>query len=169
MRRRRGVIFIMALGIIVVLTGLALVFAQAMRTEALASANRRSQAEADSIELGAEQWVMAQVDAYQTDAMTITQVPAEAIQVGTGYFWVMQFNPDNDTDQGRLYGITDECSKLNINNASATQLESLPCDMQQNVADAINDWRKSATSASGDGAESDYYSALTEPYECKNA
>jgi type II secretory pathway component PulK len=62
MNRRRGVIFITALGIIVVLTGLALVFAQAMRTEALASGNRRSQAQADAVELGAEQWVLAQID-----------------------------------------------------------------------------------------------------------
>ena len=113
-------IFVTALGIIVILTGLALVFAQEMRTEALASANRRSQAQADAIEQGAEQWVLAQVDAYQTDAMTITQVPAEAIQVGSGYFWIM--TPDPDSDQEFMFGITDESGKLNINTASATQL-----------------------------------------------
>jgi DNA uptake protein ComE-like DNA-binding protein len=101
--------------------------------------------------------------------MTITQVPAEAIQVGSGYFWVMQFNPDNDTDAGRLYGITDESSKLNINYATATQLENLPCDMEQNVADAITDWRNPASSATSDGAETDYYNSLPEPYQCKNA
>src|SRR5580658_684129 len=104
--RRRGVIFIVAMGIIVILTGLALVFAQAMRTEAMASANRRSEAEADAIEMGAEQWTLAQVEAYQTDAMTITQVPAEAIQVGSGYFWIL--SPDPDSDQDYQYGITDE-------------------------------------------------------------
>jgi type II secretory pathway component PulK len=169
MNRRRGVIFIAALGVIVVLTGLALVFAQSMRTEAVASANRRSQAQADSIELGAEQWVLAQVDAYQPDAMTIEQVPAEAIQLGTGYFWIMQFNPDNDTDDGRLYGITDESGKLNINSATSVQLQSLPGDLEQNVADAITDWRNTTSKATSDGAETDYYQSLTEPYECKNA
>jgi type II secretory pathway component PulK len=169
MRRRRGIIFVTALGIIVVLTGLALVFAQAMRTEAIASANRRSDAQADAIELGAEQWVMAQVDAYTTDAMTITQVPAEAIQVGSGYFWVLQFNPDNDTEDGRLYGITDECSKLNINETTSAELETLPTDIEQNVADAINDWHNTAARASSDGAETDYYQALSEPYAAKNA
>jgi hypothetical protein len=79
-RHRSGIIFITALGIIVILTGLALVFAQQMRTEALASANRRSQAEADAIETGAENFVLAQVEAYQPDAMTITTVPADAIR-----------------------------------------------------------------------------------------
>ena len=92
--RRRGVIFVTALGIIVVLTGLALVFAQAMRTEALASANRRSQAQADAMELGAEQWVLAQIDEYRTDAYTLTAlVPTDTLSVGstetTGYFWIL--------------------------------------------------------------------------------
>ncbi|HEX4053968.1 MAG TPA: type II secretion system protein GspK [Tepidisphaeraceae bacterium] len=164
--RRRGMVFVIALGIIVVLTGLVLVFAQSMRTDALASANRRSDAEADAVELGAEQWVEAQVDAYQPDAMTITQVPAEAIQVGSGYFWILQYDPDSDQDQ--LFGITDELSKLNINKAAAAQLMTLPCDLQQNVADAITDWRNPVNQATADGAESSYYESLTEPYQCKN-
>ena len=169
-RRDRGIIFVTALGIIVILTGLALVFAQAMRTEALASANRRSQAQADAIELGAEQWVLAQTEAYQGDGGQITQVPAEAIQVGTGYFWIMQFNPDSDSTY--LFGITDESSKLNINTTSntlATYLMSLPCNMQQDTADAIMDWRAKGTNPTPDGAESSYYSSLQEPYNAKNA
>ncbi len=164
--RHRGMIFVTALGIIIILTGLVLVFAQSMRTENLASANRRSDANADAVEHGAEQWVQAQVDAYTTDAMTITQVPAEAIQVGSGYFWILQPNPDSDQDY--LYGITDESSKLNINSATATQLINLPCVMQQEVADAITDWRNPAARATADGAESNYYESLTEPYACKN-
>lgn len=164
--RHQGMIFVTALGIIIIVTGLVLVFAQAMRTENLAYANRRSDADAEAIEQGAEQWVQAQVDAYTTDAMTITQVPAQGIQVGAGYFWILQSDPDSD--QNQLFGITDESGKLNINAASATQLMALPCVMQQNVADAINDWRKSAAQATADGAESNYYESLSEPYECKN-
>ncbi|MGD0464134.1 MAG: type II secretion system protein GspK [Tepidisphaeraceae bacterium] len=165
-QRHRGMIFVTALGIIVILTALVLVFAQSMRTENLASANRRSDADADAIEQGAEQWVLAQVDAYTTDAMTITQVPAEAIQVGSGYFWILQ--SDADSDQDYLFGITDESSKLNINTATAAQLMTLPCVLQQNVADAITDWRNPAARATADGAESGYYESLTEPYQCKN-
>lgn len=166
--RRRGMVFFVALGIIVILTGLVLIFAQSMRTEALASANRRSDAEADSVEQGAERWVEAQVDAYQVDAMTITQVPAEAIQVGSGYFWILQYDPDSDQDY--LFGITDESSKLNLNAATtiSPELMALPCNLQQNVADAILDWRNPINLASPDGAETSYYESLTEPYQCKN-
>jgi type II secretory pathway component PulK len=165
-RRDRGMIFVAALGIIVVLAGLVLVFARSMTTEAIAAGNRRSQAQADAIEQGAEQWVLAQCEAYQTDAMTITQVPAEAVQVGSGYFWIL--TPDPESDSTYTYGITDESSKLNINTATSAQLMSLPCDLQQNVADAITDWRNPAAAATSDGAESTYYQSLTEPYECKN-
>jgi len=52
--RRRGAIFVTALGIVVILSGLILVFAQEMRTEAIASANRLSYLQADAVEQGAE-------------------------------------------------------------------------------------------------------------------
>lgn len=165
--RRRGAIFITALGIIVILSGLMLVFAQNMRTEALASANRLSYIEADAVEQGAEQWVMALVDQYKTDAWDLVQIPAEQIQVGNGYFWLIR--PDDDTDQEQDYGIIDECSKLNLNTVTSTQLLSLPTPMTQDVADAIEDWRKPASQATTDGAETDYYQSLPEPYSCKNA
>lgn len=164
--RDRGMIFVAALGIIIVLTGLVLVFARSMTTDAIAAGNRRSQAQADAIEQGAEQWVLAQCEAYQTDAMTITQVPAEAVQVGSGYFWIL--TPDPQSDSTYTFGITDEASKLNINTAPAGELMNLPCDLQQNIADAITDWRNPASSATSDGAETSYYESLTEPYECKN-
>src|SRR3984957_20597365 len=112
---RRGAIFVLALAVIVILTGLALVFAQEMRTEAMASANRLSYVQADAIEQGAEQWVLAQVESYAPDAVTITQTDAEALQVGGGYFWIL--SPDPTQDQTYAYGITDECGKLNLSNA----------------------------------------------------
>ena len=94
-RARSGMIFVTALGICVVLGGLALIFAASMRTEALASANRLSYVQADAIEQGAEQYVLAQIDTYTTDAMNITsqqQVPAQSVQVGNGYFWIIRPN-----------------------------------------------------------------------------
>lgn len=166
-RNRRGAIFVTALGIIVILSGLILVFAQGMRTEAVASANRLSYLQADAIEQGAEKWVMAQVEAYPGDALTVTLVPGEALQVGNGYFWVL--TPDPDTDQAYQFGITDESGKLNLNTANANMLYALP-GLQQDIADAILDWRKPATSATPDGAETDYYSELQpEGYDAKNA
>jgi len=165
-QRRRGVIFVTALGIIVVLSGLVLVFAQDMRTEGMRSANQVGYLQADAIELGAEQWLLANCEAYQGDALTITQTPAAAQQVGSGYFWVLTPNLTDYTQY--QYGITDESSKLNINTVTSDELLSLPTNLPQNVADAIVDWHSSAGKASSDGAESPYYESLPEPYECKN-
>jgi type II secretory pathway component PulK len=185
LRLRRGVIFITALGIIVVLGGLLLSFAQNMRTEAIASANRLAQIQADAVELGAEQWVLSQVDLNATtnangapDSWTLVyNTPAEAVQVGNGYFWIIR--PDEETPSQYDFGLVDECSKFNLNdltNSSATgtstftqdELLALPTSLTQDVADAIADWHSTAAAASTDGAESDYYNGLQEPYDAKN-
>ena len=164
--RRRGTIYILALGIIVVLSGMLLVFAQNMATESIASANRTAYAKADAIEQGAEQWVLAQCDTYPADALTITQTPAEALPVGDGYFWVLC--PDQESDQTYMAGIVDESGKLNINKATSAQLQTLP-GVEEDVGDSIVDWASTTTTASNSGAESDYYEQLQEPYEAKNA
>jgi len=165
--RRNGIILITAMGILLVLGGLVLVLARNMRTEAMASSNRVSQGQADAIELGAEQWVEANVDLYTTDAGSVTQVPGAALQVGNGYFWVLH---PNDTDDTQFdFGITDESGKLNLNSVTAAELMTLPMNLPQDVADAIVDWRSPAAAASSDGAESDYYESLQEPYDAKNS
>ena len=90
---RNGVIFITALGIIVILAGLVLAYAMSMRSESLASGNRLAYAQADAIEQAAEAWTLAQIDSYPADSLTVTETPAEAIQVGTGYFWILHPDP----------------------------------------------------------------------------
>ncbi len=164
-RRRRGAIFITALGIIVILAGLVLVLAQEMRTEVVTSANQLAYIEADAVERGAEQWVMSQTDSYPGDALSITQVPAAAIQVGDGYFWIL--TPDQNTDTQYDFGITDESSKLNINAGGVNRFALLP-GVDQNTAGSIINWR-SSTSSNSDGATNEYYESLPEPYQCKNA
>ncbi|MGD0139101.1 MAG: hypothetical protein ABSD28_09505 [Tepidisphaeraceae bacterium] len=163
----------MALGIIVILTGLALVFAQSMRTEALASANLRSQAQADAVELGAEQWVLAQIDEYTTDAYTLTtQVQSDTIPVGSaGYFWIL---PTDMSDvQGPVCGIVDESSKLNINNTTlmnidlATLCDSLNLTLPDDIPYSISNWAHNASNANG--ATSQDYSSLPEPYQLKGS
>jgi DNA uptake protein ComE-like DNA-binding protein len=163
-RRRRGAIFVAALGIVLILSGLALVFCQDMRTEATASGNRLDYVRADAVEQGAEKWVLAQVESYAPDAITITQTPAEALQVGTGYFWVLA--PNAQTDQQYWFAIADEAGKLNINTATSSQLINLP-GMDQDTADSIVNWR--ATNSNGSGADSSDYNNLQEPYDAKHS
>jgi type II secretory pathway component PulK len=182
------VIFVTVLGVIVILSGLLLAFAQDMRTEALAAANRESALQADAVELAAEQYVMAQIDLNdgippanasvingsqnttgKPDSWTICyNTPAEAVQVGNGIFWLIK--PNEQSSQVQTYGIIDECSKLNLNAASfnSTQWALFAPNMTSDVADAVQDWKNTAAKASSDGAESDYYNALDEPYDAKN-
>ena len=165
---RRGVIFITALGIIVILAGLVLAYAMSMRSENLASGNRLAYAQANAVEQAAEMWVLAQIDSYPADALTVTETPAEAIQVGNGYFWIL--HPDPTQWQTYAYGITDEAGKVNLNaagpSASLTgfQLANLPyLDDQTDVADNIVAWAAETTDA--EGTPSNYYESLQEPYD----
>ena len=130
----------------------------------MASGNRLAYVQADAIEQGAEKWVLAQCESYPGDAITITQTPAEALQVGAGYFWILTPNPNSD--QQDWFAITDEAGKLNLNTATSNELINLP-GMDQDSADSIVNWR-SATS-SGNGADSPDYNALSEPYDAKHS
>ena len=159
-------IFVTVLGIVIVLSALLLVFAQSMRTEALAAANQMATVQAAAIEHGAEQWVCAQIDANAPDAMTINQVAADTLPCGNGYFWILHPDPDNTT--GYEFGITDEAGKLNLNTASTAQTINLP-GMTQQASDSIADWVDSDETPNPAGAESSYYGSLAEPYQSKNA
>ena len=66
------------------------------------------------------------------------------------------------------FGLVDESSKLNINTATLTMLQSLP-RMTPELAASIIDWRDSNEDVTEGGAESDYYMRLNPSYRCKNA
>ncbi|HET6251703.1 MAG TPA: hypothetical protein VFE47_28720 [Tepidisphaeraceae bacterium] len=177
-------IFVTAMWIIIVLAALVLIFAHEMRVEVVASANRAYTDQASSIEHGAEQYVLAAVDACGGDAITVMQTPCEQIQIsapadadgsfsGNGYFWIMQPYPDSDQTPNAqdyaAYGITDEASKLNLNVATSPALSLLP-QMTQPIADSIVLWRGGASSATtGQGADSSYYQTGPRPYTAKAA
>jgi DNA uptake protein ComE-like DNA-binding protein len=65
--------------------------------------------------------------------------------------------------------ITDECSKLNLNTASASQLLNLDTqNMNETIADSILDWRDKDETVRTSGAESGYYLNLAVGYLCRN-
>jgi type II secretory pathway component PulK len=171
LKRRRGVILILCTWIMVVLVTLSLVLAQRVRVESMAAGNRVSQLQAEQIERGAEQWVLCQVDQTAGDAVTVTQTPAEAVQLGDGYFWILR-NCGDDTVgyDGTQYsfGITDESGKLNLNYATTDMMMYLP-GMTQEAADSIKDWVDTDSTVTGsDGAEDTEYMTLPLAYHCKN-
>src|SRR5689334_10413844 len=89
-RSRRGAILFAAMWVLVILGSLIIVMARSVQVEATASANRFSAIQADAIEHAAEQFLQAQVDGAQGDAVSVTSIDAEAIPVGDGYFWLLQ-------------------------------------------------------------------------------
>ncbi len=138
-----------------------------MRVEAVASANRLSQAQAEAAERGAEQFLCSVVDQEVATPGSTATVSMEARQLGSGYFWVMK--PDSDDEQHRAYGLTDEGSKLDINTASETSLSMLP-NMTADLGASIVNWRRRNPTSDGLGAtDSDYESMKPESYDEKHA
>lgn len=165
--RRSGIIFVTALWITVILTALVLVFAREMRTEVIASGNRLAEQQASSLELGAEQYVLAAIDGCAGDAVSVLSTQAEQVQIGSGYFWILQADPTSDYNYA--FGITDESSKLNLNVAAANDLAALP-GMDSDTASNIVAWRTSnSSSSSSGGVGNSYYEQLPRPYSAKNA
>ena len=148
-----------------VLAGLVLIMARAMRVEGERSANGMAAAQAAAIEDGAIQYVMSCVDGLKGVVPVETDTPCEAVFVGDGVFWILR--PSSDDDRTYSFGITDESSKLNLNTATMTMLQRLP-GMTDEFAASIIDWRDADSDVTASGAESEYYLRLTDPYECKN-
>ena len=160
--RDTGTVLIVAMWVILVLVGLVLVFARAMRVEAITSANYVASQQAQAIAQGALRFVLATIE---EDPTTVTAVSCEAIEVGDGYFWILR--PSLDDDQTYEFGIGDEAARVSLNAAPEDMLLELP-GMTADLAAAILDWRDEDSDVSPNGAEREYYLLLDEPYDCKN-
>ncbi len=86
--------------------------------------------------------------------------------------------PNQEDPTTVRYGITDECSKLDLNVATETQLRLLfEAVIQQDkenenpdvdqLIDSLLDWREAGSSPRPKGAKDEYYLAQTPPYRCK--
>jgi type II secretory pathway component PulK len=152
--------------ILLVLAGLVLVLARAMRAAADRAANEVAAAQAAAVEQGAVQYVLASVDGLSGQVPSETDTPCEAVQVGGGAFWILR--PAGADQTTYSYGIVDEASKVNLNQASLEMLSRLPA-MTSEFAASIVDWRDSDSDVTPGGAENEYYLMLADPCECKNS
>jgi DNA uptake protein ComE-like DNA-binding protein len=82
------------------------------------------------------------------------------ISLGRGIYRVFH-RAGEDEGGGILYGVSDEESRLNLNNATTDELNVLP-KMTPDVLAAIDGWRGGKT-LSTPGAEGDYYASLRPP------
>jgi len=162
----KGTVLIVTIWIVLILAGLVLVFSRSTRVEAIASANYIASVQADSIARGALQYIIAQLQSDQ-EVVILTQGQDlfEAVELETGFFWVL--HPNLSDDRNYTYGLTDEASKINLNSATEEMLLKLP-GMTSELASAIIDWRDTDSEITPGGAENEYYLLLADPYYCKD-
>jgi type II secretory pathway component PulK len=165
--RPRGTILIVTIWVVLVLAGLALVFARSVRVAALVSANQVAALQAECVAGGALEYVKARLVAAASEESSDSETADiyKGMQVGTGYFWVLRPNLENDREFD--YGLTDEAGKINLNSASLETLLKLP-GMTSELAASIIDWRDADSDVTTGGAEDEYYLLQPQPYHCKN-
>jgi len=164
-RRGGGTVLIVTIWVLIVLAGMVLVFARAMRVEGDCSANHSAQQQAAAVEDGAIQYVLACVDGLDGRTPTEADMPSQGVRIGAGAFWIIR--PDYEEGREQVYGVVGEASKLNLNTASEEMLLVLP-GMTPELTASIVDWRDRDDELTPGGAESTYYLLLDDPYECKN-
>jgi len=166
--RTDGTILIVTIWVVLVLAGLALVFARSMRVAAIVAANHAASLQAESIAAGAAEYAAAKLTASEEEGTSILtdSESYEGKQVGQGYFWLLRPNLEDDRELN--FGLTDEAGKINLNSASQEMLLRLP-GMTAELAASIIDWRDEDSEITPGGAEDEYYLLLSEPYNCKNA
>jgi len=88
------------------------------------------------------------------------------VPFGRGQFSV--FRPGQPGEGGGfIYGVSDEESRLNVNQASADQLTRI-YGMTPDIVAAINDWRDADNAVAPGGAEGEHYASLRPPYLPRN-
>jgi len=157
------------------LCSIALYFAHSMSMELKAADNNVAGVEAEQAIEGAALYVSNVIATLQisNNMPSPARFRADAVKVGNATFWLIG-RDTNDLEasaQGDhpVWGLVDEASKVNLNNATAAMLQNLP-QMTANLAAAMYDWQtgSSATVSTG-GAKSQTYSGLNPPYLCKSA
>lgn len=88
------------------------------------------------------------------------------VALGRGKFRVFR-RGRQDEGGGLIYGVSDEESRLNVNDATINELTNLD-QMTAYIAGAIMDWRGSGQNQATNGANADYYMSLQPPYQPRN-
>lgn len=163
----RGIALIMVLWIIVVLGVTATYFSRGIREEAFIVKNFKDAEKARLLAMAGVHHALAMLSVPEMDGMNVDHEyvehyfsDIENVTFGDGSYHVR---------------VTDEESKVNINFASRDVIRNLLVGLglhsiqADSVSDAIIDWRDTDDEPMLNGAETDYYSTLDEPYSCKNS
>jgi type II secretory pathway component PulK len=172
--RRRGVVLVAVLVVTVLATMVAAGLMFYMRSEVAASAAQVRGEQAYQASLSGLKMAMAVVTSSGTD-MTVWYDNPEFFQnqlvaddgVNRWYFTVYA---DDGSDVGvTRYGVTDESSKVNLNNAPAETLLALNPNMTATLVDCLKDYIEPGTEPRPEGAKQEYYDTLQHPYTIAGA
>jgi type II secretory pathway component PulK len=172
-RRRTGYILIEALIAVAGLLALLAILAsdQQTRIDLIQSGLRQTRAEACAD--GAVQQALSVLATANPDLVTLNDtwaqlggtsgVATSSTSGTTSSGGTEEFSfPDGSTFREQ---IIDADSLINLNNATATQMEQLPLDQDQ--VDCFLDWIQAGETPRSDGAKDDFYNALPTPYNAK--
>jgi type II secretory pathway component PulK len=157
---RRGTVLIVVLWASLGLVSVALLFGHSMMMAYRGSDNDLAGRQADQAIEGAIRYAEAMLTSATVPGVLpdITTYENEAVPVGEAAFWFVgrQLDTGSTTDgKTRVYGLVDEASKLNLNNATKDMLQNLPITgMTPDFAQAIMDWRTPAGGNSPTGTSS---------------
>ncbi|MFA0750571.1 MAG: hypothetical protein SLRJCFUN_000974 [Candidatus Fervidibacter sp.] len=166
MRSQRGFALVLVLALLVLLTLLAAGLAFTVRSEVNIASDFADQLRARYLAQAGFYQALQQLmqDDFGVDSPADTFGELRSQDLGL------------DFDDGQfIVRITDETGKLNLNTADRATLVAFFTQvtgdgaLAEELADSILDWRDSDDNPNPQGAESDYYLRLPQPYRAKNA
>jgi general secretion pathway protein K len=173
-KEERGIALLMVIWIFMVLTVLSAEFSRAMRDDAVATQNLAEEVQARGVALaGINRAIYRVLLARQNQT---EDLDPDAVPTDQPAAWIPDGTWHDEPYWGGTYGVRliDEGGKISLNRADEALLRKvfetlgLDIDGQQEVVDAIIDWRDSDDMHRLHGAEDEYYMKLPEPYRAKN-
>ncbi|MEB2284968.1 MAG: type II secretion system protein GspK [Myxococcales bacterium] len=170
----RGIALLMVIWIFMVLSVLSAEFARAMRDDAIATQNLAEEVQARGVAIaGINRAIYRLLYARQAGA---EDDDPDAVGADAPAPWLPDGRWHEEPYWGGTYGVRliDEGGKISLNRADETLLRKvfetlgMKPDEQEEIVDAIIDWRDSDDLHRLHGAEDEYYMKLPEPYHAKN-
>ncbi len=170
----RGIALLMVIWIFMVLSVLSAEFSRSMRDDAVATQNLAEEVQARGVALAGFNQALYRT-LYARERQVDTTDP-DAVAVDEPAVWLPDGTWHEEPYWGGKYAVRliDEGGKISLNRADEALLRKvfetlgLDLDGQEEVVDAILDWRDSDDLHRLHGAEDEYYMKLREPYHAKN-
>jgi general secretion pathway protein K len=178
----RGVALLMVLWVFMVLTVLVGEFGRSMRDDAVATQNLAEEVQARGIAMaGINQAIYRALRSHETQTEATRhaqqqQQQKRGLETKEPEVWLADGKPHEAPYAGGKYTVRifDEGGKISLNRADEALLRRVFASLgverseQEEIVDAILDWRDSDSLRRVHGAEEEYYAKLPEPYRPKN-